>query len=462
MDLLNSYQYQGTDSYKYVLATGYNYWSNPNRKSFSFANSSEWNKVITPTTNLLIVSPINNGTRLFTGITDKSVNTSSITTFNPITVEARNSGYAMELSAANQGGAKLVNLDLSNNQIATAKVFTTGAGNVITLRYYTDTAAGKYYQVVLTAPVANTEYTFQFNPFNGVPTQGVVGTPVTLGSNLYNSGVANISQAGSPTGQIITDLQFFASTVVAGSKVSLVSLEANNNKFQQLGQPFAIKVCCFQEFTKELERTYNELKCGTKVTGKTLNEQKMTVTLKTKKNIELLQALGLANDISERNVRTLGDKQTVSPASNASNLEATVSNANDIVLVSVDDGSACFNLHRDFVNNTTATLDPNFFYVDIANNKIVLPNSIATYRTIEVYNWTTKLARVVDYYTQNNPVKLVMQVERLSATGVQTMGDFITVELGYPKMSSADDGDEWEFECTVLLTGYDQAFTYTY
>ena len=463
MNILQNYQYQGIDSYKWLVIHGYNYWKSDRRKSYNFSNFSEWNKVVAPTTAALLVSSANQGQRLFTGISDGQVNPAQIPNFNPLTVQSRANTVPLILTAANQGGAKLINTDFSDNRKMLVKAYTTGAGNALTLRWYTSATA--YYQAVLNMPAANTEYTFSFTPFtNG--NYGVVGVPTTIGSNIYNSGIANVTAVGSPAETLITDFQFFASTVAANSQVSLVSAEANNNIFQDLGQKFAVKICCFQEFTKELERTYNELKCGTKVTGKTLKEQKMTVNLKTKKFPMLLNALGLSNDIYERNITTLGDKQTVTPATSGTGataiLSATVANAAKIVLVSIDDGSACFSLHRDYVNNTTETLDPNMFYVDEANNKIILPNSVATYTSVDVYNWTSKLAQVVDYYTTNNPVKVVIQLEQESTTGVQTTGDMITVELGYPKRSTADDGDEWEFECTVLLTAYDQAFTYSY
>jgi hypothetical protein len=459
MNLLQSYQYQGIESYNWLVIHGYNYWSNDRRKAYTFNNASEWSKLIAPTTAAKIVQASNAGSRLFTGITDSFVTAGSIAKYNPLTVQARTTSIPLILKSVDEGGAKLINYDFTNERKMIVKAYTTGAANTLTIRLYTSATA--YYNVLLTMPIANTEYTFTFDPFtNG--NYGVVGTPVVVGSNTFNSGVAAVTQVSTPSGTLITDFQFFASAVAAGSQVSLVSAEMNNNLFQNLGQNFAVKVCCFQEFTKELERTYNELKCGTKVTGKSLTEQKMTVTLKTKKSIEMLNALGLANDIYEKNITTLGVKQTVSPTITTGNVTASVANAANIVLVSIDDGSSCFNLHRDYVNSTTDTLDPNMFYVDVASNKIVLPNSVATYSTVDVYNWTTQLARVVDYYTKNNPIKVVLQVERASTSGVQTTGDMFTVELGYPKSSTADDGDEWEFECNVLLTAYDQAFTYTY
>ena len=465
MNLMENYQYQGINSYKLITFETYNYWDNDRRKALNFSNISEWGSVITPVTNATVLNASNSGLTVFTGVTDSDLNAQQYPTYNPLSYSSRVTTKPFQLNLVNQGGAKLVNFDYKDNTAWLMKFKTTGAGNVAKLRLYTDTANAQYYEVTFTMPIANTEYTFAFNPFVA-GNYGVVGTAITIGSRIVNTAQAVVSVTGA-TGTLVKSINLFASAVTASTAIIPIYGEANNNATQHLGYKLVIPTCCPAELTKALEREYNELKCKEDISGKTIKSQKLTFTLKLKKSVELLNALGMSNDIYEQQIITYGEKQIIPVTVTATNVTATLTSGitgSNLAMVKVDTGSRCFALQRDYVNNTTATLDNNFYYVDTstATPTLILPQSMANILEVEAYAYTSVLARVVDYYTKNNPFKALCRIERKSATGVQTMGDIMLLELGYPKMSSADDGDEFEFENTVLLTGYGQAISYTY
>lgn len=465
MRLLESYQYQGTKSYRNITLMTYNYWDNSNRKDFYFNDPSAWGVTATslPATPTLI--PLANlGTQVYNGVSDSNVNPIGIFSFNPLTIQARKATKSFYITTAGQGRIRLVNSDFKDNQFGSFKAISDKDGAKLALFYYTDNTLAKAYKVVLDLPLKDTIYTFNYDIFaTSGSSFGTPGTAVNFGGQLYNSGTAVVSQVGSPSGTVVYALGVFGDTVPASTKVTPIYLENNNSSLTHVGSQLFNETCCPEEVAIELEREYNELKCKGDTSSKTIKSQSMKVTLKLRKNVELMQAMGLSNDLIQTTVTRIGASQELQVTSGASietPLGGSVTTSN-ILYITIDDGARCVTLQRDYINNTSASLDPNKFYVDITNNKVIFSTAIAGVTTVTAWGWTKDLARVVDYYTKNNPFRAILDMSRNNSTGTQISGDLIVLELGYGKYSAEDEGDTWEYECTAILTDYNKAIHYT-
>jgi hypothetical protein len=107
-------------------------------------------------------------------------------------------------------------------------------------------------------------------------------------------------------------------------------------------------------------------------------------------------------------------------------------------------------------------LDKNFYYLDTATGIITFSNAISNYTEVTAYPITSQLVRTIDYYTTQNPISSILEVQRQSADGTQISGGLYTLELQAGSLKSDDKGDTTEFKNTALLTGKNQSIRYTY
>jgi hypothetical protein len=466
MQLLRGTQYQGYP--ETLTVKGINYFSSPtaqkfNRSTFYFDNPSEWN-ALTGLTGITGVPPVNTGTEVFSGVSDSVVTVAGINGYNPLSQTTRDSTKPAFV-VTNQYFGKLVSADYSQK---TAWKFTAKgqtANDTFQFRLYPNATNTDYYNVVMAMPLPNVEYTFNFNPFVA-GTYGAVSPAVTIGSRQVASGQSLVTLVGSPVGQLINRIVLVGVGANATSKMTPIALEGANSYFSLFGNKFQIPVCCLAELTDELDRTYLDLKCGKKKSGKRLDEQTETITFKVQKNNTLLRALGYTSEIYETtldiiegpiklNLTSVSGNVIASPSGNI--VINAVTNLSNIDYISIDKGGDCVALQRDYVKNTTATLDPNAYYVDFTNNRIVFSNDVFNYGQVEVYVNTPKLATVFDHYTEQNPVKVILEWQTKNVAGTRTRYRKVVAELGYPKDSVEDEGNTTEFECNVILTGYDQS-----
>jgi hypothetical protein len=462
--LLRGTQYQGYP--ETITVKGYNYQSTPtgkksDRKTFYFDNITEWNTGAIATGNIAPITQT--GTELFQGITDSSLSPTGINAYNPLSSVARDSTKPSYLTNG-QNFIKVVNTDYSQT---TAWKFTakgSTANDIVIVRFYTGTGVNDYYQVNCQMPLPNVEYTFNFNPFVS-GTYGVAGTPVAIGAKSYASGQAIVSQIGNPVGQTITRVNLYGVSTSATSKILPITLEGTNSSLALFGQKFQIPVCCLSEVTEELTREYKELLCGKKKNGKSLDTQSETITFKIQKNNLLLRALGYGSELYDTQIDISDGLTTLNLVNASPNIIAngtgaitmSIANGTNIDYISVDKAGDCIALQRDYVKNTTATLDPNSYYIDLANNRIVFSNDIFNYGSVEVATTSLKTVTVFDHYTKNNPIKVVLEWTVKNVAGTRTRFRRVVAELGYPKDSVEDTGNITEFECTVLLTDYNQS-----
>jgi hypothetical protein len=465
MQIARGTQYQGYP--ESLTVKGVQYFKTPtansyNRKTFSFDNIAEWSTGTVPSASTQ--APITNiGTELFQGITDSVISVNGFDNYNPlsqVTRETTKPNYLLK----DQSFVKVVNTDFKD---ATSWKFTAKgqtAGDTVKVRLYTDATTSNYVDVTMTMPIAGVEYTFNFNPFIA-GSYGTVTTPIAIGAKSFASGQAIVANSGTVATTIIQRIAVTGLSNSGTSKITPIALEAGNSIFSNYGNKFQVEVCCLSELTDSLERTYKELKCGKRKNGKSLDEQNETITFKIQKNNMLLRALGFGSDMYEKDVTLTTGPTKLTLINSTPNIianitgDVTMSIANDtnIDYITIDSGGDCITLLRDRVKNTTATLDPNTYYVDVVNNRIVFANEIYTYGTVNVYTKTTRRAIVIDHYTEQNPVKVLLEWQTKNVAGTRTRFRKVVAELGYPKDSVEDDGNTTEFECTVLLTGYDQS-----
>ncbi len=459
MELLQSKQYANIKQYVLTALHTIKYWKSPTAQEYYFDSPNDWNLAVPTFTNL---TSANAGTKVYTGVTSSSITISNIATFNPLSVLNRNTTKPLTFNATNQVLARTVNFDYKDNTQWGASFENLGANNTINIRFYTNVGLTAYYNVAIALPVANTRYKAAFNPFI-VGTYGQLGTPVTLGGNLTNTAQAVVTIVGGATGtNIVAISESTNGTITTG--ITPIYLEAVNNSTQLIGTKLSISLCCLKEFVEEVVKEYTELECKGDVSGKVLNKQSLNVNFTVQKNIELLVALGLGTDIIERTLNITGTK-SVLPISNGVNVTAqlggTVS-ATNLAFITVDSGNDCFTLQRDYINNTSATLDKNFYYVNPSTGQIVLSTALSTFTEITAYPITSQLVRTMDYYTELNPIKAILEVQRQAVDGTQITGGLFTLELSAGSMSSDDAGDTTEFQNTALITGYNQSIRYTY
>lgn len=457
MQLHNSQQYQNINGLDTAIIRGYKYQKSRNTDDFYFDNIADWGLNVAPQ---IAVPNTNLGLVTFSGINTNSLGVQTIQNYNPLSVMSQEVTKPVRLTAVNQGGTKVVKKDYKNQTNWLMKLRNVaGAGNVVTLRFYTGTTDTAYYQVVLTLPAAATDYTFKFNPFLA-GTYGSVGTPVTINGQLVNSGQAVVTAVGTPTGTFVDRISYFASTLTAGNEALPVFLQAGNNQFQLLGQSFAIPMCCLKDVTKELERTYQDLKCGKDKSGKVIDEQTLDITFSTSKRMELLLALSYTTELNEETLRITAAKQILTLSGGTLTLSGAVNVAN-FAGISLGDTFGCVGLQRDYVNNTATTLDPNFYYLNETTGVVTFSNQM-TATEVEVYNYTDKLVRVIDLYTTLNPIRVVLELQQKSTSGVQTDGGLYLIDLGVGKPTNDDEGNTYEFVNSVVLDGYRKAIQFTY
>jgi hypothetical protein len=464
MQLNRGTQYQGYP--ETLTVKGYNYQSSPtgkktDRKTFYFDNPTEWTTGAVAVGNLAPTTQT--GVELYQGVTDSALSATAINTYNPLTTVTRDTTKPSYL-LNNQNYVKVVNTDFS---ASTAFKFTakgSTANDQLIIRYYTGAGVADYYQVVCAMPIPNVEYTFNFNPFiNG--SYGAVSAPTIVGAKSYATGLATVTSVGSPTGQIINRINLFGVSTVASSKITPIALEGANSSLNIFGQKFQIPVCCLDSLTEELTRTYKELMCGKNKNGKSLDTQEEKITFKIQKNNILLRALGYGSEVYDTLLDVSDGKTKLTLVNASPNIIANISgaitmslaNGTNIDYISIDKAGDCIALQRDYVKNTSATLDSNSYYVDLANNRIIFSNDIFNYGEVEVATITTKTVSVFDHYTKNNPVKVVLEWTVKNVAGTRTRFRRVVAELGYPKDSVEDTGNTTEFECTVLLTDYNQS-----
>lgn len=460
MQRTDSKQYANIKQYVLVVLHTIKYWFSSNNKEFTFDSTSDWSLAVTALTS--VNTSTNSGVKVYAGVSKSPVGITSIQTYNPLVTLTRVTTKPFQFTATNQVAGKLVNADYTNNTIWGASFENIGASNNINIRYYTNAGLTAYYNVAIALPTAVTRYKANYNPFV-VGTYGIVGTAITSGGLLYNTASAVVTIVGGATGTTIVGISESTTGVITGGVIPIY-LEGVNNSTQLVGQKTSLVLCCLKEFVEELQRDYDELECSGNVAGKSLKSQKLNLNFTVQKNIELLVALGMGNDIIEKILSITGKKSELTIVS-GTNITATLSGnvtPTNLAFVTLDNGSECVTLQRDYINNTTATLDNNFYFVDVTNNQLILPQSMSQNTVINGYPITSQLVRAIDYYTEGNPIQCVLEVQKQSVDGTQITGGLFTIELGVGSAKADDKGDTMEFKNTAVLTGKGQSVKFVY
>lgn len=455
MQLNRSEQYQNQSNLDNFVIRTYQY--NISRQSdyFYFDSFEDWNVVISGVTNL----NVNNGLEVIAGITNSEVGIQSIQLYNPLSVLSPKTTRPNFLSANNTGGAKKVRKNYRNLQ-RTKFVVKSGAvgGSTITLRYYTDDTYTKYFNVAIALPQPNTYYHVKFNKFFA-GSYGSVGTPLTLKGKTINTAQAVVSFVGTPTGNFIDTIGY--STTTFGGDVTPIYLQEASNDYQFTGQSINIPICCLKETTREIERTYQDIKCTpTDISGKVFSEGKIDIDFTTSKRMELLLALSYTSELYEESLRITGSKSTLEIIDFKTTLSGNVSSAN-LAMLSLSDQFGCVPLQRDYVNNTSATLDPNFFFLNEANGEVTFSNQMPA-TEVEAYPYVEQLVRSMDLYTRLNPIRAVLEMQQKSINGIQTDGGLYLIDLGVGVPANDDEGNTFQFTNSVVLDGYRKALQFTY
>ncbi|MGL5964721.1 MAG: hypothetical protein ACRCZ2_10055 [Fusobacteriaceae bacterium] len=454
MELLNSKQYQNQNNLVTVLLRTYNYLPSRLSDFYYFDSVTDWSKGVAGITNVAT----NTGTRTFSALTDSSLGIQSIQNYNPLLAVTAKTTRPFRLTALNQGGARDINLDLANKPLTKGVFENLGAGNTIQIRYYTNVALTAYYQVSIAMPVANTIYHAKWNKFVA-GNYGIVGTAQTVGGQLYNTAQAVVTVVGGATGTTILSESIAVSTFGAVGVVP-ISLQDANNPYQFLGQPIQIPFCCTKELTQELERTYQDIKCGTQKTGQVLDTQKLDITLVTQKRLELLLALSYTTDLFEETLKLTGTKAVLPVTNFTAQLSGSVSVAN-FAGIGLGDAFGCHGLQRDYVNNTSATLDANFYHLNESTGLVTFSSSMPA-TEVEAYPYNSQVVRTMDLYTKLNPIRAVLEIQQKDITSTQTDGGLYLIDLGAGIPANDDEGDTYTFTNSVVLDGYRKAVKFTY
>jgi hypothetical protein len=455
-----------------IVVKGVQYQASPtgksyNRATYNFDSLSEWQTgTVAGGTTLAPITQI--GTQIYTGISSSIVDLNTFKNYNPLTTTSRSTSLPSYL-LNNQHIVKTLNVDSSNRTQYKFTAKGSTVNDILIVRYYTGTGVADYYQVICQMPLPNVEYTFAFNPFiNG--TYGVAGTPTVVGTKQFASGSAVVSTNGAASGQTIARLAISATSTSATSKITPIAFEGTNNSLNQWGTKFQIPVCCIKDITEKLDRKYIDLICGKDVSGQYLDSQKESIKFVMQKNNLLLRALGYSSEVYDRvidvplgpiklNLTTTG---TNIVANVSGDIQMSVAKDTNIDYIAIDKGGDCIALQRDYIHNTTATLDPNMYYVDLANNTIIFSNEIYNYGEVEVFTRGNKLASVFDHYTEQNPTKVILEWVWTNVKNDQSYLRRVVAELGYPKDKVDKGGNTTEFDCDVILTDYEQSIEAVY
>lgn len=454
MQLLKSEQYQNINNLDLVFRT---YQYNEARVSdyFYFDSIIDWNTAvagITPLTNS------DNGLEVFAGVDRSGIGIKTIQTFNPLSVLSQKTTKPYRLLATGKGGARKTNKnykDLTRSKFVLKNV--TGANNVVAIRYYTDNTLANYYNVSITLPVANTHYHVKYSKFiNG--TYGVVGTAVTINGRLTNTAQAIVTTVGSPVGTVIDTIAIIGTTVVG--EVKPISLHEANNDYQFAGQSISIPACCTKDLVDSLEQEYQVLKCGTKDSGKVKGATKLDIVVTVQKRMQLLLAMSYTTELIEQVLKLTGKAEMLTVTNATGTLAGTVNSAN-LAMIALKSEDGCVALQRDYIHNTSATLDPNFFFLNEANGTLTFSDSL-TATEVEAYPYVDQLATTFDLYSTLNPYRMILEYKQKSVGNTQNAFGLYLVDLGAGVKANDDESNTWEFTNSVVIDGYDKAIQGTY